>query len=317
MLVYGIVNFHRAFPEININYTLSRTAVLNTARDFLIGRHFDISDYQASIIFTYNNRAKLFLEKESGIDRAISLTKDSIDVWYWRVRFYKPLEKQEYSVNVDPKGRVIGFQRTMPEPNAGATLETDVAKVLVNAFVSGPMGEDLNKWELIETGAFDRHKRRDHIFTWEQIGFNEHNAKYRMEVEIQGAKVGSFHRYLDVPQVWQHYFQKMRLQNTLLFALLSVVMFIYFLIHIRDRQIAWKIALIICITLTVSTAISVLNSIPLTTAVYLLFIGMFLFQSENAYFWTSGIIVCAGLAIPALIVSLQYRRRRTFKPDKK
>jgi hypothetical protein len=275
MLVYGIINFHRAFPEIAINFTLSRTAVQNTARDFLIGRHFDVSDYQESIIFTYDNQAKLFLEKELGVDRATNLTQDSIDVWYWSARFFKPLEKLEYSLHVAPNGKIIGFERKILESDNGASLETDVARTLAEVFLSGPMGEDLNKWELIETDAYDRENRRDHTFTWEQLGFNEHDAKYRMEVQIQGAEVGGFHRYLEVPQTWQRDFQKMRSQNTLfqsiatfLYILMSVAMFIYFIIHVRDRQIAWKIALIICITLAVGTAISVLNSLPLTTADY-------------------------------------------------
>ncbi len=45
-------------------------------------------------------------------------------------------------------------------------------------------------------------------------------------------------------------------------------------------------------------------------------IGLFLFQSSNAYFWISGIIVCGCLAIPAVIAGVAYIRRRSFYSGK-
>ena len=105
-LIYGIFNFKRAFPEIAINFTISRKAALNSAQDFLIGRGFELKDFKRSIIFDYDQTAKLFMERELGVERAANLAKDSIDVWRWEARFFKPLEKLEYVVQVDPSGRI-------------------------------------------------------------------------------------------------------------------------------------------------------------------------------------------------------------------
>ena len=92
-LLYGILNFKRAFPEIAINFTLSRKAALNTAQDFLIGRGFELKDFKRSIIFDYDQTAKLFMERELGVERTAGLAQDSINVWWWEARFFKPLEK--------------------------------------------------------------------------------------------------------------------------------------------------------------------------------------------------------------------------------
>lgn len=275
VLIYGIFNFYSAFPEIAINFSLSRKATIATARDFLIGRHFDLADYHETIKFTYDNQAKLFMEKELGVKRTVEMTQDSIDVWYWRVRFFKPLEKLEYTVNVDPRGRVIGFQRQMLEAVDGPILEAEAAQILGEAFITGPMGENLTAWELVETDSYDRPNRRDHCFTYKLKGLITHGATYRMEVEVQGAEVGMFKRHLEVPQQWEREFSQLRSQNetyqsiaTFLYIVFSVILCIYFILHIRNRQIPWRTALILSMILAAATAVTVLNSLPLTTAVY-------------------------------------------------
>ncbi len=41
-------------------------------------------------------------------------------------------------------------------------------------------------------------------------------------------------------------------------------------------------------------------------------IGLFLFRSDNTYFWISGLIICSGLAIPALFAGMLFLFRKSF-----
>jgi len=304
-LIYGICNFYRAFPEMAIKMQISRHDALDSARVFLENRNFDLTDYKESIIFTGYWWSKNYLERELGVERTTSLAQDSIDIWYWRIRYFKPLEKLEYRVRVDPSGRIIGFFRLLPENDKGPSLEPETARILAEAFLtkqdptrllesvetdsvhiyspdaneetldSRIRATDLDKWEFIEESSHDRPNRRDHTFTYELKDFRAADAPYRLRIEVQGTTVSRFYRFLKVPQEWERDYDRERSQNDLfqniadfLSFLTVVFIFIYFFQHIRRKQIPWKTAILIGIVLTTVKFIMGINSLPLDLAWY-------------------------------------------------
>ncbi len=274
-LLYGVLNFHRAFPEIAVNFKVSRSEALQTASDFLQSRNLDLSGYHESIVFTYDDWAKVYLERELGVERTVSLTRDSIDVWWWQARFFKPLEKLEYRVSVDPYGRVVGFRRSLLESTPGPELAPENASILAEAFITGPMEMALEQWEHIEASSIDRPARRDHTFTYELKGFKAAEAPYRMEVGVQGAQVGSFLRFLKVPQEWRRDYDRQRAQNelfqniaTFLAFLMIIAVFIHFFRNIRGGQVPWRTLLWLGGILAVVNFIMGMNSLPLSLAGY-------------------------------------------------
>jgi len=96
-----------------------------------------------------------------------------------------------------------------------------------------------------------------------------------MDVEIQGAEVSGFRRYLKVPQEWQRESSSRRSQNQVfqivalfIFVIVSIILFVHFLRNIRDGQVYWKTAITFSAVLAVGSAVMVLNSLPLATAGY-------------------------------------------------
>ncbi|MBM3328149.1 MAG: CPBP family intramembrane metalloprotease [Calditrichaeota bacterium] len=274
-LIYGVVNFHEAFPEIGIDFKVPREEAVTLAEQFLQGRGVDLTGYRRIALFNYAGGTKVYLERELGVPQLVSLAQDTIDVWHWRVRFYKTLQKLEYSVYVDPSGRITGFQRKLEENAAGPTLDSLAARALAEAFIIGPMGVDLAKWDPASTGFEDRPARRDWSFEYELRGFKAKEAPYRMRVQVQGAEVGYFQRHLRVPDEWWREWENQRSQNTLyqtidevLAFLTMVLIFIFFLRHIKAGQITWRFAIYLAGALTVALFLAGFNTLPLSYGWY-------------------------------------------------
>ncbi len=274
-LAFGIANFHKAFPEIGIDFKVPRKVALYTAEEFLKSRHFDLEGYKRTISFRYNGNTKLYLEREVGIERLISLAQDSVDTWYWYVRFFKPLTKLEYNVRIDPKGRIVGFEREVDEEAAAPTLDSLAARALAEAFIDNVMKVNLEEWKLVEQEFTDRPKRRDWTFTYEHSDFKVKDAPYRMTIAVQGAEVSRFHRYLRTPPDWWRGIERERAQNelfqniaTFLAFLTGILILINFFKNIKAGQVPWRTAIIISIILALANIIAGINSIPLTMSYY-------------------------------------------------
>ena len=274
-VIYGILNFRNALPEIAIEFEITNHEAAVKAREFLEGRNFELEGYKESTIFTYNTIVRLYLEQELGVNRTVTLSRDSLDVWYWQTRFFKPLENLEYKVNIDPHGSIIGFDRKLPDNIAGASLDKDVARILAEAFLTGPMGIDLDEWDSLDPKSIDRQVRHDHDFTYEWKDFKAGEAPYRMVVSVQGAAVGAFQRYLKVPEKWLNSYVQQRDQNnrfqivamfiTLLITFVAVILLIK---NTKSGQIPWKVAAIVGVVLAAVNVIMGINSLPLEVAAY-------------------------------------------------
>ncbi len=316
-LTYGVLNFQRAFPEIAVNFTISRKTALNTARDYLIGRKFDLEGYRETIIFSYDEQAKIFMERELGIPRMTELTRDSIDVWRWEVRFFKPLEKLEYQVFVDPNGRIDGFRRQPLESEPGPSLDGEAARIMAEAFISGPAGEKLDRWELVESNAFDRQSRRDHVLVYEMKDFELEGAKYRLKVDVQGAQIGGFKRYLKVPQEWRRSFSRIRSQNMvfqniaqLLYVAISIILFGIFIRNVRSGQIAWRPFILIGLVMAVAVAVMIINSLPLALSRYITTESYSAFMGKQIMYSLLG-----GIALGAFVLILLGAGERGYRRD--
>src|SRR5215472_3083889 len=79
-----------AFPEASIDFKVSRPEIERRARAFLEQRGFNLGPYRQLILFRYDETAKTYLERELGLDQANRLMASDINVWRWKVRFFRP-----------------------------------------------------------------------------------------------------------------------------------------------------------------------------------------------------------------------------------
>ncbi len=220
----GVVAFQYffiAFPEASVDFRVSRPAALEVARNFVTAQGEKLAGYQSSIVFRVDNTAKTYLEREAGLKQANELMASQVSVWFWDVRFFRPLQKEEFHVRVSPAGRIVGYERVVEETREGTHLERNAARTLAETFLLSRYKADLAAYDFLaqEANSTERPRRLDWSFTWERRGFRaparEDGAPYRLRVTVQGAELGGCEEFLKVPEAWKRSYQRLRSSNQL------------------------------------------------------------------------------------------------------
>src|SRR5262249_31180822 len=153
-----------------------------------------------TIVFSVDDNQKTYLERELGLDQANHLMSSDVSVWYWDARFFKPLQKEEFRVGVDPGGRIAGYQHVLEEAAPGARLEKDVAFARAESFLRSTVQVPLGGYTFLpaEANSSVRPNRTDWGFTWERTGFKAKDAPYRLRVNLAGDRVNGYQEGLQV-----------------------------------------------------------------------------------------------------------------------
>ena len=88
--------------------------------------------YQSTIAFQVDEEAKTYLERELGLQQANRLMSSQLNIWYWEVRFFKPLQVEEYSVHVNPAGTVVAYGHKIEEARAEKSLAKEEHSASLN-----------------------------------------------------------------------------------------------------------------------------------------------------------------------------------------
>ncbi len=221
-MVLGIIGalfaykyFFRAFPEASVNFQVSREEALTRAQKFVSGLGEDVSGYQSAIVFNVDDNAKVYLERQLGLQQANRLMSSELNIWFWDVRFFKPQQEEEFKVRVSPAGQIVGYDHKVEEARAGPALDRVAAQSAAQDYVHAKLGLDLSAWDLLSEEANSKKlpNRLDWSFTWEKHGFRAKDAPYRLRVTLQGDKVGGNKEFLQVPEVWERSYQRLRSGN--------------------------------------------------------------------------------------------------------
>ena len=260
-----------AFPAASLDFRLNPDEVRERAHAYVDSLGVDTASYNAAQIFSRDFIGQVFLERTIGLERTNELARDWLSVWQWRVRWYKPLEKEELRVDVDPGGRIVGFRHLVLESQPGLSLGEEEARGVAEQFLKARQKVELEDFELIESSAQKRPERLDHTFTFRRDDFTVgDDGHYRMQVVVQGGEIGEFDEFVYVPETFRRHYDDVRSRASLLTQiasigdfLLSVVMFVVLVQGFRSRRLKWRTALIIGIVVSLATAAGVFNSLPL------------------------------------------------------
>lgn len=211
--------YPKAFPQSALKVDITHREAEERAIAYLKREAIDLSpEWRRATVFTVDNDAQIFLQRALGIPQFIQAVATDLELepWQYATRFFRPLEKEEYEVGVDARGNLISFRHTVEEAGAGASLTKEQARSLAVAFAARELQIDLANYE--EKGYQDEKldKRVDHSFDFELRGYavawspDERASKgaKRINVTVQGDEIGSFSKYVFVPEDFQ------RLQQT-------------------------------------------------------------------------------------------------------
>ena len=207
--------FFQAFPEASVNFQVSREEALARARKFVTVLGENVSGYRSAIVFNVDDNAKVYLERELGLQQANRLMSSELNIWFWDIRFFKPQQQEEFRVHVNPAGQIVFYDRTIEESRAGASLDRATAQSVAQNYVTTKLGHGLGGWDFLpeEANSNKRPNRLDWTFTWEKHGFRAKDAPYRLQVTLQGDRIGGSGEFLRVPEAWERGFQRLRSGN--------------------------------------------------------------------------------------------------------
>jgi len=322
-VVFAQKYFFRAFPEASVDFKVSRNEALERAQKFIGSLGEDVGGYQSAIVFDLDDNAKTYLEREVGLQQANRLMSSELNIWYWKARFFRPQQEEEFKVYVSPAGNIVGYEHVVPEARAGATLTKDNAEKKAQEFLSGKLGVNLNEWNFLpeEANSQQLTNRTDWNFTWEKRNFRAKDAPYRLRVTLQGNSVGSSDETLHVPEAWQRSYDKLRSTNILFnqvailpyFFLMGAALWVGILLT-RSGQTSWGGAIKLGIVVAILLTFMQLNNWPLdrmgykTNSAY----GSFVFQ-EFARALLFGVLSALTVVLPLPGAEPLYRASQSGK----
>ena len=269
--------FFRAFPEASVDFKVSRTEALSVARQFAAAQGAPLGGYDSSIVFELDDTAKTYLEREVGLQEANQMMAGEVHIWYWQTRFFRPLQKEEFDVRVDPAGGVVGYLHQMEEAAPGARLERAAAQAVAESFLRDTLHADLSQYDFLEAEANlnERPARRDWSFSWERRGFRAKDAPYRLAVTLAGDHVSDYSEFLKVPEAWTRGYERLRSSNNL-FEFIALIPYAFliggclFVIVSLGRRgvLEWRTGIALGVFFTVLYFLMTMNQWPLDRAGY-------------------------------------------------
>lgn len=208
--------YKRAFPQASVPMRVSRQEARERALAFLEERGAALNGYREASAYQGSNLVLVFLQRTLGLEQASRWARDEVPVWTWSFRWFRPLQKEEWQVQVGMDGRVVEYRHLVDEAAAGADLPQDSALALAETLVRA-RGWDLAAWERVEASSQKRENRTDHRFTWERRGstipWREDDPEagtgaVRLSVAVQGAEVGEYRHFLKVPEEFRRELEK-------------------------------------------------------------------------------------------------------------
>ena len=181
---------------------------LRIADNFMRQRNIDPATYRHVVWINDNvdSSALHYLAERKSLEQADQIYRQATRLALWEVRYYRPLQKEEYPVFVDPvSGEVFGFRHALEENAPGASLSPEQARALAEQAVR-EHGYHLEDFELQSSDATKRKAREDYTLVWQAKPGDPRNvgdAHYRLEVDIAGDQVVGFSRSFKLPEEWE------------------------------------------------------------------------------------------------------------------
>lgn len=211
LAVFGLF-YRSAFPQAAVTLKVTRPQATQVARAFLASRGAALQGFRDAVQFTGDGTALVFLQRTVGLDQASQWARERVPIWTWKLRWFKPGQKEEWGVEVGVDGRVVEFQHLIDEAAPGADAPQDSALALAQRFLAD-QGWSLAEFDRVESSSRKRDHRTDHHFTWEQRGSTlswkgdadstRGTGAVRLEVDVLGDSVGSYRHFLKVPEAFQ------------------------------------------------------------------------------------------------------------------
>jgi hypothetical protein len=259
---------------------VTRSEAMRQANAYLSVQSVSPTAYQ-SVAWLEDNvdtLAEKYLLQFRSVQETDRLYRKATKLALWHVRYFKPLQKEEYLVFVDPEGGgVFGMMHELDEDTPGASLTPEEALDLGRRFVAR-QGFNLADYDLQDSHQEKRKARTDYTLTWQARAGNPLNvgeAYYRLELDIAGDQPVGFSHLFKLPEAWGRQQGKHTLANyvdlmikvILIGGLLggAVWLFVY---QVRRNQLRWRQTLLLSVAVGALALLAQINALALVKSNY-------------------------------------------------
>ncbi len=266
--------FYAAFPEASIDFRYNRDSSLPLARAVLDAQHIDARGMKHASVFDGDDTAKIFLERSIGLANANRLMRHDLRLWWWHHRWFKPLQEEEFHVDLAPTGELVRFLDKIPEDRPLPAIDAAAARGGAESFLVRN-GIKLADLQLVTQSERQLPRRVQRIFTWDSQSIHPAGAPYRHTVTVDGDRVSRYEQRLHVPDQWQRDYRELRSKNNLasqidsvLFIITMVAVVAIFIVRLLRGDVQIRLLLAIAIAAVILVGGTTLNGFPLELAGY-------------------------------------------------
>ena len=266
--------FTAAFPEASIDFRYDRTASRALADRLLSEEKIDVREIKHAAVFDGDDNAKIFLERSLGLTRANAILRRDVRLWWWHHRWFRPLQEEEFQVDVAPTGEIVAFTDVIPENRALPAVNLPAASQIATNFLSR-RAIRLADLQLVSQSERQLPHRVQRIFTWESQSIHPAGAPYRYIVTVDGDHVSSYAQRVRVPEAWQRGYRELRSKNLLagnadlVFMVITMIAAVaVFVTRLLRHDVNLRLVIGIAIASVILVTGVSLNSFPLAVAGY-------------------------------------------------
>lgn len=299
-LTIFILFFNHAFPTASVDIRFSKEDAFRKAYAFIESQKFDLTDFDHTIIFNSDYYASAYLQKKQGIRKANDLISKGIPVWFWHIRWFKELEKEEFIVEMDPStGKIIYFSHSILDDEQGANLTLEEARKIAEEEV-GLRGIDLTTaYELKNSVTENQKHRTDYQFVWEKKDFKIEDSNLRVKVEIYGDSLGTYREYLKIPEDFIRSLKReislgtaLTMMSNIMILLITMLAVFMLIIQNKKAVITLKFGLIFGCVVIILKMFTFLNNLPLLWNFYPDTLSKSVFFTVSAGNMLNGALMC-------------------------
>lgn len=269
------IKFYKdCFPQLNVDLKVNKKEAESISLSYLRQQGIKLDNYEKTSIFSSDIDARFYLEKYYPLQKVNELIKTKIPVWYWEIRWFKPLVKEEYKVFIDPLGKIKGFICQVEENAKGENLSLEEAIGIASEFLA-KQNITLSSYNLIQSSSQIQKARTDHLCVWEKKHFNLKDATFQLKVKIIGDRIGEFNQYLHIPEKYIRKYEKYTSCGsfvsmcffifTLLLYILSLVIVIR---QVKNNELKWHFIYPIVIIIGFLFVLEQINSLDIFKSMY-------------------------------------------------
>jgi len=207
-----------AYPEfLFVDLSVDKKQAQSLAEKYLAGKGVDSRGYFRSVVFHANDWADTYLQKTVGIENEEKfLRENGGELFFWRVRFFRQLQKEEYALDISPRnGEVFFFEHSIDDIESRPDTGKEDARIIAEDFLKANCGLNPRDYAFNEEKTKKLDSRVDYSFSWEKKGVylpwgkDQGGAKVLIGAVISGNEVRSFYRNtLDIPERFYRYIDR-------------------------------------------------------------------------------------------------------------